>query len=250
MSVRCLAIFALLIQSFTLLAEEYFVVFLVNARHLDYSDGSKLLKTVAKHPSDWSKNGDVGHAWIYLEGTDDKGLFVLEGGHSGELGILQPKYFEGVMNHIEKGDEPNPVKYLWETQKDGFFQKGSSYHKPTFAAKVDLTKEQFYRIRRYIQFYDYSNYAITGNQCASFVAQIAEIAGLSLQSTVTIPIKPTVKFKGETYPLWSDPIYNEITISSPDILEISLKQAVKEGKAQSALKWYNKELRTPRTQGP
>ena len=50
--------------------EEYFVVFLVNARGLDYTDTLKFLKTVAKHPRDGSKNGDVGHAWVYLKGDE------------------------------------------------------------------------------------------------------------------------------------------------------------------------------------
>ena len=83
----------------------------------------------SKHPSDGSKNGDVGHAWIYLQGNVNGESIVIEGGHSGELGICQPKYFDGIMNYVEYGyadsscgemcclrNEPNPVKYLWASQ--------------------------------------------------------------------------------------------------------------------------------------
>src|SRR5262249_3565265 len=90
----------------------YFLVILVDARHLDYTQNRSLLKTLCKHPSDWSKNGDVGHAWIYLQGTFENRVVVLEGGHSGECGYIQAKYFEGVMDYAEAGDD-NPVRYLW-----------------------------------------------------------------------------------------------------------------------------------------
>ena len=126
----------------------YFLIVLVDARHLDYTDGRSLLRTLVKHPSDGSKNSDVGHAWIYLHGIVNDQNIGLEGGHSGELGIYQPRYFEGIMNYLEYGyanptsqqqscprHESNPVKYLWEIQQDGFFQKGSGGHCPTFCSK-------------------------------------------------------------------------------------------------------------------
>jgi hypothetical protein len=232
---------------------EYFLVILVDARHLDYTDNRSLLKTIAKHPSDGSKNGDVGHAWIYLQGVVDEQPVYLEGGHSGECGVVQPKYFDGVMNHIDYGvadpdhlpcieshDELNPIKYLWETLHDGFFQWGSGGHCPTYAAKIDLTPEQFMRICAFVESYPYSDYALIGNQCSSFAMQVAALAGVDLDCETTISIQPGVYIGGKWLHFWNDPSYAELTISSPDILERSLIQAVAEGKAKCALKWYQK----------
>lgn len=207
----------------------YYVVFLVAARHLDYTNGSQMLKTVARHPSDGSKNSDVGHAWIFLHG---KGRY-LEGGHTGEFGEQQPRYFEGVMDLVECND-PNPVRYLWAVQNDGCFQRGSGGFTPTFAVKVDLTEEQFENICSFIHSYPFEKYSLTGNQCASFVVQIAAIAGLSLTSKVTVPLEENLK----SCHLWSDPHYSQITLSNPDLLEKSMMEAAIHGKALPVLKWY------------
>jgi hypothetical protein len=233
----------------------YYLILAIDARHLDYSNGKELLKTMVKHPSDGSKNSDVGHAWILLHGIVDGKCVVVEGGHSGELGRRQPKYFEGVMNYIDYGysnpseeqkrcprGEPNPIKHLWEAQKDGFFQEGSGGHKPTFAAKINLTKAQFESICTFIdpRHYDYSNYAITGNQCSSFAAYVAQLAGVELDFEVAIPIPQILSVNRRRYILWEDPQYSLITLSSPDILEKSLMEAVARGRAEYILPWYLK----------
>lgn len=216
---------------------DYFLIMLVEARHLDYSETASLLKTVAKHPSDGSKNGDVGHAWIYLKGKVDGEDVFLEGGHSGELGVIQAKYFDGIMDYYDEGDA-NPIRYLWENQNDGFFQWGSGGHEPTFAAKIDLTEEQFLQIQNFVKNYSFAHYCLTGNQCSSFVARVAEIADLNLEDSLTFFIEPSLMIAGEPIRLWSHPQFSQMTISSPDILEKSLIQVVQAGKAEYALDWY------------
>lgn len=216
---------------------DYFLVIMVEARHLDYTSPRAFFKTLAKHPSDGSKNGDVGHAWIYLQGKINNHPVYLEGGHSGELGHLQPRYMEGVFHSYERGDK-NPIAYLWESQRDGFFQEGGGKHHPTFAAKIILTPAQFHRIYRFIQVYDYRDYAITGNQCCSFAVQVAALAELDLDCEIHLKVDQVLQMGSFHYPLWEDPLYSEITISSPDVLEKSLMQAVQEGRATYALNWY------------
>lgn len=212
--------------------EEYFVVFLVNARSLDYTNSLKFLKTVAKHPRDGSKNGDVGHAWIYLKG--DK---ILEGGHSGELGELQPCYMEGVLDNCALGAN-NPVSYLWCGQSDGFFQEGNGGHSPTFAAKVVLTKQQYQSIESFIRTYPFHDYSLTGHQCCTFVREVAYLANLTIEDKVTLEIEPSLRLQGRAFQMWQDPKYRYLTFSSPDRLEVSLKQLVGEGRAEDALQWY------------
>jgi hypothetical protein len=215
----------------------FFLVILVEARHLDYTHPHSFFKTLAKHPSDGSKNGDVGHAWIYLQGIANGETICLEGGHSGELGVLQPRYMEGVFLRYEQGND-DPIAYLWQTQPDGFFQYGSGKHDPTFAAKVDLTEAQFDCILRFVQAYDFTEYAITGNQCSSFAAQAAAFADLHLDCEITMQVDPSLYIGGKRICLWKNPDYSEITFSSPDIFERSLMQAVQEGRAENALCWY------------
>lgn len=224
-----------------MIESDYFLVILVEARHLDYSNNRSLFRTLVKHPSDGSKNSDVGHAWIYLRGVVDGIPVEIEGGHSGESGAFQPKYFEGVMDRVEAGSD-NPIEYLWEVQQDGYFQQGRGRHYPTYAAKVDLTEEQFWEIISFMDpgSYCYGRYAITGNQCSSFVSRIASIAGLSIPCEVTIPIDKQLTLRDGRYTLWNDPQYSLITVSTPDIVEKSLMEAVQKGKAEYALEWYRR----------
>lgn len=236
---------------------DYFLVILVDARHLDYTQASKFLHSVAKHPNGGSKHGDVGHAWIYLQGKRNGKRIVIEGGHSGEIENPPARYFDGLMNYHDWGYsnptpeqirlpryEPNPIKYLQTGRKDGFFQKGSGGHRPTYAAKIPLTRQQFEQILQFIhpRNYAYQEYALTGPQCSTFAVQVAKIAGLSLSSDATMRIAPRVFFGRSCIRLWEDPYYATLTFPTPDILEKSLMQAVEYGKAEEALDWYLKQI--------
>jgi hypothetical protein len=238
---------------------DFFLVFCVEARHLDYHSSSRsLIKSVSKHPADGSKNGDVGHAWIYMQGIVDGEQVVVEGGHSGERGRGQPRYFEGIANYLRYGyadpseeeqltprHEPNPIRYLWASQEDGFFQPGSGGHVPTFAARVELTEEQFLKVLAFIDpsNYDYRDYNITGNQCSSFVAKIGAIVDFPIDCELTFPIDREVVIQGDRVVLWEDPAYATITISSPDVIEKSLTDSVQEGRATYALPWARERYR-------
>ena len=205
-----------------------FIILAVDARHLDYTHCTSFLRTVAKHPSDGSKNSDFGHAWIYLK----RGQESFEGGHSAERGLVQPRYIEGVCLLAEKGD-PNPGRYLWAEQKDGYCELGSGNHRPTFAAKIDLTDEQYQLILDFIADYCFEYYAITGRSCATFVANIAALIGPQLDYQETLQLPPVVL----GLPLWSDPCYSQITLASPDRLEKSLIDLVNSGYAEPAHQW-------------
>lgn len=223
---------------------DYFLVLCVEARHLDYTNNYTFFRTMAKHPSDGSKNRDVGHAWIYLQGLVDGESICLEGGHSGERGVVQPRYFDGIMDNIESGCA-NPVQYLWEPQWDGYFEYGPGRHRPTYAVMLHLSKAQFERIWEYLRSYRYEEYVLTARQCSTFVMQVASLAGLELEGEVSMPVEPVLRVKGEWLPMWTDPAYSLLTIASPDILERSMMQAVRQGQAEYALDWYRaKRLNT------
>ena len=197
----------------------------------------------------------MGHAWIYLQGNFNGQLFVLEGGHSGEREDPPARYFDGIMNYNDWGYanptekqalcpryEPNPIKYLWTIREDGFFQKGSGHHCPTFAAKVSLTRQQFESILSFIRpsYYPYRYYSLLSRQCCSFVAQVADLAGLNLNIHTTMKIASSVYYRKAWIRLWQDPCYSAVTFATPDILEKSLIKAVERGEAEYALDWYLK----------
>lgn len=222
--------FIFLFFHFALIGEENFLLLLVDAPHLDCSSNHTLVQTIAKR-------GNIGHAWIYLQGVLDGQAVFLEGGHSGELGISQPRYFDGVMDYLERGDA-NPIRYLWSTQQDGFFQKGNGNHRPTYAVRIEITQEQFHKILEFVQTYDYKRYSLTGNQCATFVVQVAALTGFSINCLQSIPIQQYVYMHGERFRLWQDPRYSMLTISSPDRIESWMKAVVQDGRVNDALEWY------------
>lgn len=215
------------------LDDSYSLVLLVNARQLDYSNASTCLKTTAKHPSDGSKNGDVGHAWILLKGPEGE----IEGGQSGETGRYQPKYMEGVIDNIELGAE-DPVSYLFCAQCDGFFQKGNGGHRPTLAVKLEITSEQYQAIQNLIETYPYHEYSLTSHQCTTFVKEAAALANVNLEDEVRIPIPQNIKLSGRKQLFWSDPKYALLSCGSPDRLEQSMKELLYQGRGQNVTKWY------------
>lgn len=224
-----------LLLFFIPLCAEQYIVFLVEARHLNLSSNSALIRTMAKHPSDGSKNSDVGHAWIYLY---DNGT-ILEGGHSGETGTCQPRYLEGVHALAEAGD-PNPIRYLFTEQKDGYFETGSGGHRPTFAVRIALTPDQLDQIKLLLKVYPFHRYSLTDRSCCHLIEQIGYLLDLSLNASTTISLQPCYR----SIPFWTDPCYSKFTFGSPDKLETELKHLVKEGKAQDVTHEFRKTCPT------
>ena len=256
------ALFIILILSFfscsKQLAEQKeelpYIVFLVDAPKLDYSSSQKLLSSLVKNPHTAQKDGYVGHAWFYLKGFEKQGNLVeLEGGHSGELGIACPKYFEGIMNLMEFGvvtpsiedkkkpkTEENPIKYLWSNLNDGYFQSGSGGHKPTLAAKFQLSQKQFDYLLTFItpQNYNFSSYCLTNHQCVTLINQIAGYLGHPLECEIAIPIQKDLILGKRKYTLWENTDYSILNLPSPDILENSLKKKIVSKEAEDVLAWY------------
>lgn len=197
------------------------------------------MKTCAKHPSDGSKNGDVGHAWILLKSPNE----VIEGGQSGETGFYQPRYFEGILENAERGAS-NPVCYLWSPQCDGFFQRGSGGHRPTFAAKVDLNQEQFEKIKAFVLSYDFREYQLNNHQCTTFVKEAADKIGLILDDQVDLQFPNQISIWGRPCCLWRDEEYQCFACGSPDKLEESLIALSREGRASNVTCWYIKNHRS------
>lgn len=219
-------------------AEEHYIIFYVDAPKLCYDSFGTLCQSLARVEKD--KRGkirlqrNVGHAWLALYGTLDGCAIDLTIGHSGEMGVMDRPYFEGVMDLVEQR-HPNPISYLFKTLRDGFPQLSSGGHVPTFAVKRSLTEEQLRTILRFIhpKRCPYAAYGLTGLQCASFVAHVSVLAGCPLAHKITVPIPQYFTYGGWKMRLWTDCRYSKITFSSPDKIEESLKQLVERGEAEA-----------------
>lgn len=227
----------------------FFLVLLVDARHFDYQDGLALFRSIHVQ-----RDGrcDVGHAWILLGGVHDGKEQVWEGGHTGEFGLIEPRYLEGVLwlteghtlrmhdGRLFLGDDPNPVRFLHTYLSDGMWQQGSGGHAPSYAIGMDIDEPTFRAIYAYAMggAYDFSKYSLTSNQCVTFVAKIAALAGCSLAHEVTVTLPNSCSLEGKERTLWQDPLYASITFSTPDVLEASMMEAVQEGRLMPALEWY------------
>jgi hypothetical protein len=227
--------------------EVYFVVFLVDAKHLDYTNVETLLDTIAKHP-DGSTSRDVGHAWMIVSGMVNGKRVIIEGGHSGERGIQEMRYLDKVFLAQDTSD-PDPARYFFRALQDGYFEQGSGGHVPTYAVRLPITPEVFSQIYWLVQpgHYHFQEYSLTQSQCCTFITKVASLCGIDLEDHISIDIPQIISVNGCNRTLWTDPTYSSILIASPDVLEKKLLQAVKEGKASVALRWYKKEF--SRTKG-
>jgi hypothetical protein len=193
-------------------SETYSLTLYVEAHGLDYASTKGFVRSMAC-------SGNFGHAWIRLAGPP--GIWV--GGHSGELGRSEATYFEGIMDLID-AEDPNPARYLWTTLHDGYCEKGSGGHTPTFAIEVGLSEKQYGEIIAYIETYPFQEYRLSDHQCCTFVIGVARVVGIELDAAAMIEIDPRITFRGECLPLWRDPGYRRFEFSSPESLQVSMKR--------------------------
>lgn len=218
---------------FSLRAEEEtpYVIFYVDAPGLCYDHFESLCHSLAQKKERGKPRANVGHAWIHLHGHLDGRKIDLTVGHSGELGITDWPYFDGVMDAVER-KSLNPIAYMFSTLHDGYAELSSGGHIPTLAVKRQLTDSQLRAILRFIhpKRYPYGEYALTKWQCSSFVAHVAALADLKLEHQVSVQIPKMLTFRGWRMRLWTDPRYRVLTFSAPDKIEASLRQLAKTGK--------------------
>lgn len=259
MFLRCLFIFLVLISSvFAGLASDdknHLLLFCLDAPGLNYASLKDFLLTMCKHPNTFNKEGRVGHAWICLleEGKFDQ---LLEVGHSGELGIVQPKYFNGVLNLNASGYsdllapsqsrpyrfEPNPIKYLFDPLNDGFLQRGAGGHQPTSVFGVWISDAQKKKIFEVLSNYPKHIYSLCEYQCCGFIEQVAKSIGIHLTSNITIPIEREIISQGVSIRLWKDEEYSQITVKTVDHLCESLILALEAKLVEDRTGFYQKYI--------
>jgi hypothetical protein len=219
---------------------DYFLVVLVDARHLDYSSPRNYFSTLSQGlflPQD----PNTGHTWIVLAGKEERKPWVFEGGHTGEFGLYAPRYFDEVVRLSWDENHPNPASYLFDSLPDGCLQYGSGGHFPTFAAAFPLTENGYRRVRRLLTAggYDFSRWGIRGPNCIHFSLACLASVGIELNCKETIRLPRSFTYKGAEIELWSDPTFSTFCVDTPELLEKRLWDQVERGNAVVATKWYS-----------
>ncbi len=196
--------------------EGYSLSILTKAGAWDYGSTRSFLLSHARQP--W------GHSWLILESPENR----LECGLNGNFGREKPRYGEGIRQRIEEGD-PNPIAYLWVTMSDGQIELGNGNRTPTFVWQMPITRQQHERIHDHVLQWEYSQIGVRTNNCVDLVTEAAELAGISLVHRIRLTLPPVTKILGQTLQLWTDPQYRILGFSTPDLLEMDLRQLARFG---------------------
>jgi len=205
--------------------EGYYLYILTEPANWDFSDVTSFLYSIWQRPS--------AHSWIILESPWNR----MEFGHTGNFGREQPRYHEGVMQRVRDGD-PDPIAYVWQTMSDGQFQIGRPDRPPTFVWRMPIT------LRRYQLIYDdvlqrkYDQFGVRTNNCTDMVVETAALAGINLIRRIRLTFPPEVKLWGRTERVWTNPQYRILEFSTPEVLEVDLRQLAQIGIGSDATEWY------------
>jgi len=205
--------------------EGYYLYVLNEAANWDYSDTKSLLLSIWRRP--WA------HSWVILESPQER----LEFGHTGDFGQTTPRYHEGVLQGIKDGD-PNPIAYLWQTMADGQFQIGKPNRPPTFVWRMPITRQRHQLINQYVTQQKYDQFGLRSNNCTDFVVEAAALAGINLAHRIRLTLPPETEVWGQVGRVWTDPQYRILEYSTPDVLEVDLRQLARLGIGNDVTEWY------------
>jgi hypothetical protein len=209
---------------------EYFLIVLTRSVNMNFDDPNPFYASITARTE-----GSVGHAWILL----GNGTHYIECGHTGEFGEVKLRYHEGIKKAI-KDKKKNPISYLWEDMKDGKYEEYYMNEKPTCAARFELTEQEYNKIYEYINTYDYKSFSITKSCCTFFAVNACALVGIQLGHLAKINIPKYYIVNGNKYNLWEDNKYSVVSVGTPDVLEKSLKIAIKNGLGKDVTDWYYK----------
>jgi len=205
--------------------EGYYLSILNEAAKWDYSTTKSLLFSIWQRP--WA------HSWLILESPGER----LECGHTGDLGLNNLRYHDGVFQGIRDGD-PNPIAYLWQTRSDGLLQIGKPNRPPSFVWKMPITRQRYQMMRDYVRQRTYDQFGVRSNNCTDMVFATAALAGINLIHRIRLTLPPETKVWGHMRRVWTDPCYRILEYGTPDVLEVDLRQLARLGIGSNATEWY------------
>ena len=205
--------------------EGYYLYILNEAANWDYSTTKSLLFSIWQRP--WA------HSWLILESPQDR----LEIGHTGDLGQAKPRYHVGIHQRVRHKD-PNPIGYLWQTMSDGFLQTGKPNRPPTFVWRMPIARRRHQLIYEYVMHRKYGQFGVRSNNCTDMVIETAALAGINLIHRIRLTWPPETKVLGRMRCVWTDPQYRILEYSTPDVLDVDLRQLARLGIGSDVTEWY------------
>ena len=221
----------------------YALAIFVEAPHLSYRDTQSLLYSLQKRKRKCPQKNAFGHAWVQIlrflpqEKTEE---VLWEGSLSGER--EGTSYFEALDHYFESRElllrkekkradlaKESPIDLLTKSLPNGYLQRGSGGHEPTYGAAILLSEKQTLDLLYFVDspIYPYVHYSLTQHQCVDFVTQVAALVGWILPHRITLPINSSITFEKKQYTLCKDQNDRSLSFSSPDRLEESLKESVR-----------------------
>ncbi len=227
---------------------EAFIIIHVDAAHLNYRTFETFIGSMQRGLL-FNRDPQIGHAWITVSFLEPDGSRVYyEVGHTGELGLTAPKYFDEVIFRALNGKDLNPVRYLYASLPDGLRENSSGMHIPTLSALIPISLDSvqaWQRLTFESDGYDFQRWALQDHNCITYVQ--ASLAAcnieLELQETI-IDIPKVTDFQGATLVLWNDSRYRFFSCKTVDSLEKWLFQEIQKGKAayissSQIAKWHS-----------
>ena len=206
--------------------DEGYNLFILNeSANWDHTTAKAILFSIWQRP--WA------HSWIILESPEHR----LECGHTGDFGLNEQRYHEGVFQRVRDG-HPDPIAYLWQTRFDGQFQLGKPNRPPTFVWRMPITRRRYQLIHDYVMNRKYDQFGARSNNCTDMVIETAALAGINLIHRMRLTLPSKSKVWGRTQNVWTDPQYRVLEYSTPEVLEVDLRQLVSLGIGSDATKWY------------
>ena len=84
----------------------------------------------------------------------------------------------------------------------------------------------------------YDQFGLRTNNCTDMVAEIAALAGINLIHSIRLTLPSETKFLGKTARIWTDPQYRILEFSTPEVLEVDLRQLTRMGIGSDVTEWY------------
>jgi len=70
------------------------------------------------------------------------------------------------------------------------------------------------------------------------VVEVAALAGVNLIHRIHLTLPPRTKVWGRTQRVWTDPQFRILEFSTPEVLEVDLRQLARIGIGSDATDWY------------
>ena len=158
-------------------------------------------------------------------------------GHNGNFGLDKLHYLDGVYQRF-RDNHPNPIAYLWEPMEDGRLETGRTDHIPTFVWRMPITKRRYQRIYEYVTQRTYDRFNLRDNNCTDMVTDAAALAGINLIHRLRLTIPQETTILGRKLHAWTDPKYRVLEFSTPDLLQMDLRQLARFGIGSDVTEWY------------